>query len=100
MDLAALTEKLSTALKGGVDFDNIVKFDFGDQGVVHLNGQTGEVSNEDGDADATISLSMDDFVAMAQGDLDPMQAFMMQKLKVSGDMSVAMKLQSILKNLA
>jgi putative sterol carrier protein len=35
---------------------------------------------------------------MAQGDLDPTVAFMSGKLKVEGDMGVAMKLGSVLRS--
>lgn len=75
-----------------------VKFDFGDEGVIHIDATTSpnEVSNDDKDADCTITMSMDDFMKMAGGDLDPTTAFMMGKLKVSGDMSVAMKLGSVI----
>ncbi|MGB0908712.1 MAG: SCP2 sterol-binding domain-containing protein, partial [Maricaulaceae bacterium] len=41
------------------------------------------------------SVSKDDFIALASGNLDPMMAFMSGKLKVAGDMSVAMGLQSL-----
>ena len=38
-----------------------------------------------------------DFAAMIGGQLDGMTAFMTGKLKIEGDMGVAMKLQSILR---
>ncbi|MBE9506994.1 MAG: SCP2 sterol-binding domain-containing protein, partial [Chloroflexi bacterium] len=37
-----------------------------------------------------------DFVAIANGELNPISAFMQGKVKVSGDMALAMRLQSIL----
>jgi acyl-CoA dehydrogenase len=37
-----------------------------------------------------------DLVALANGELNAMSAFMQGKIKVSGDMSLAMRLQSIL----
>ena len=43
---------------------------------------------------------MDDFKSLAAGDLDPMQAVMSGKLKILGDMGVAMKLQSLLSKLS
>ncbi len=54
------------------------------------------VSNEDRPADCTVSVSKDDLVALAQGRLDPMTALMRGRMKVTGDMSVAMQLQPIL----
>ena len=45
----------------------------------------------------TISMAASDFVALSSGQLDPTMAFMSGKLKVRGDMGLAMKLQSILR---
>jgi predicted lipid carrier protein YhbT len=50
-------------------------------------------------ADATVSVGFDDFQKLAQGALDPTMAFMQGKLKVAGDMGVAMKLQSLFSKL-
>jgi putative sterol carrier protein len=46
-------------------------------------------------ADATISVSEDNFEQMIRGDLNPTTAYMTGKLKVKGDMSAAMKLQKL-----
>lgn len=73
-----------------------VKFNFGDDGVIYLDGVANTVSNEDKDADCTITMKLADFEAMTNGDLDPTTAFMMGKLKVQGNMGIAMKLQSVL----
>lgn len=43
-----------------------------------------------------IQMSSDDFVALADGRLNPTAAFMAGKLKVKGDMGLAMRLQSLL----
>ena len=47
------------------------------------------------EADATISMSEDNFNEMISGDLNPTTAYMTGKLKVKGDMSAAMKLQKL-----
>lgn len=43
----------------------------------------------------TINMSSADFVAMTNGQLNPTMAYMSGKLKISGDMGLAMKMQSI-----
>lgn len=88
-----IVAKMNEALEKSGGIDKSVKFDFGDDGQVFANGTTAEVADKD--ADCTISVSKEDFVSLASGNLDPMMAFMSGKLKVAGDMSVAMGLQSL-----
>jgi putative sterol carrier protein len=88
-----IVAKMNEALEKSGGIDKSVKFDFGDDGQVFANGTTAEIADKD--ADCTISVSKDDFISLASGNLDPMMAFMSGKLKVAGDMSVAMGLQSL-----
>jgi putative sterol carrier protein len=76
-----------------------VKFDFGDAGKIYLDGVAGAVSADDAAADTTIKVKLEDFVAMAGGSLDPTAAFMQGKLRVDGDMGVAMQLQGVMAKL-
>ena len=78
-------------------FGNTVKFST-DQGVVYIDGNANPptVSNDDKDADCTLKMDFSDFSDLIDRKLDGMTAFMTGKLKIEGDMGVAMKLQSIL----
>ncbi|MES1202085.1 MAG: SCP2 sterol-binding domain-containing protein [Pseudomonadota bacterium] len=76
-----------------------VKFDFGDAGKIFLDGATNTASKDDGAADTTIKIKLEDFVSMVEGKLDPTAAFMQGKLRVEGDMGVAMQLQSVMAKL-
>ena len=76
-----------------------VKFDFGDAGKIYLDGVAGKVSSDDSAADTTIKVKLEDFVDMAGGKLDPTSAFMQGKLRVEGDMGVAMQLQTVMSKL-
>ncbi|MGB6231617.1 MAG: SCP2 sterol-binding domain-containing protein [Litorimonas sp.] len=93
-----IATKMNDALAKAGGLDKSVKFDFGGDGSVYAHGTTAEVDS-DKEADCTISVDKDDFIALASGNLDPMMAFMSGKLKVAGDMSVAMGLQSIFSNM-
>lgn len=90
--LTEAAEKLRGKL-GGDTFDGSVKFDIEDEGVIVLD-ETG-VSEGDGEAACTISGSLDTFREMFDGDLDPTSAFMTGKIKIDGDMGVAMKLAQV-----
>jgi putative sterol carrier protein len=90
---AALNEK-SAWLPG-----KRVKLDFGDEGVVMLDGAANAVTEEDGAADTTLKVNWADWQDLADGKLDGMTAFMQGKLKVEGDMSNAMQLQGVLAKL-
>ena len=46
-------------------------------------------------ADMTVRAAADDWHAVASGALNPMQAFMTGKLKIQGDMGLAMKMQTM-----
>ena len=74
------------------------KFDFGDNKIViDGTGDSNVVSTNDQEVDCTIVVSIDDLESLVNGSLNPMGAFMMGKIKVKGDMGVAMKLQSFFK---
>jgi putative sterol carrier protein len=76
-----------------------VKLDFGDEGIVMLDGAGQQVTEEDGEADTTIKVTWADWQDMSDGKLDGMTAFMQGKLRVEGDMSNAMQLQGVLAKL-
>ncbi|HWP64559.1 MAG TPA: SCP2 sterol-binding domain-containing protein [Candidatus Limnocylindria bacterium] len=48
----------------------------------------------------TMAMDAQDFVDMNTGKLNPQVAFMTGKLKISGDMSLAMKMQTLFKPIA
>jgi putative sterol carrier protein len=76
-----------------------LKFDFGEPGSVYIDGKSTPNTVSDGEgktADCTISVSLDTFEKMVKGELDGTSAFMQGKLRVAGDMGLAMKLAPVL----
>jgi len=69
-----------------------------DDKTIYLDGtgDTNVVTEEDKEASCTITTSGETFAELQSGDLNPMGAVMSGKVKISGDMGLAMKLQSLL----
>ncbi|MDE2145222.1 MAG: SCP2 sterol-binding domain-containing protein [Burkholderiales bacterium] len=97
MDMPACTEALRAKVGAASGLNATLKFDCGADGVVVIDGKAvpNTVSNEDRDCDCTIAITLANLSALLTGDLEPATGFMMGKFKVSGDMSVAMKLQRV-----
>ena len=67
-----------------------------DDNVVLIDGNSGEISSEDNEATCTISTDADTMQSIMDGSSSPQAAFMTGKLKVAGDMSIALKVQSVI----
>ena len=59
-------------------------------------GNGNEVSQSDEEADCTIITSVATLLELQNGDLNPMMAVMGGKVKIAGDMGLAMKVQSLM----
>ena len=91
--VSEIQEKASQSSPIGHTF----KFVFED-GVIYVDS-TGEetiVTEEDGEADCAMHMKMKTFEKLKAGKLNPMTAVMFGKIKIKGDMGVAMKLQKFL----
>lgn len=98
MTLDECTNAIRTKVGSDSGLNASLKFDCGDDGIVYIDGKStpNSVSNDNGDADCTVGITLENLTAMLEGDLDPATGFMMGKLKVSGDMSVALRLQRVI----
>lgn len=97
MSVDAIVAKLEEQAKNISPIGSTVKFKLDDQVVfVDGTGDTNKITTEDKDADCTISTTMKTFLGLKNGDINPMMAMMTGKIKIKGDMAIAMKLQSLL----
>ncbi len=98
MSLTEITETMKTRVGTDCGIAKIIKFDFGTDGIVRIDGASkpNTVDNADSAADCTVKVTMADFMDIASGKQNAQMMFMMGKLKVEGDMSIAMQLGKIL----
>ena len=98
MDMIQATEHLRAKVGEQSGLNAILKFDCGADGVAVIDGRAtpNTVNNTDREADCTVALPLATLVDLLTGELEPTTGFMMGKFKVSGDMSVAMKLQRVI----
>ena len=94
-----IISQMSGAIGSNSGLGGTLKFDFGDAGSVLIDGKSSPNTVSDGagkPADCTISVTLDTFEKMVKGELDGTSAFMQGKLRVAGDMGLAMKLGPVL----
>ena len=98
MSFESVLKSIEEKAAGAKVLGNSLKFNFGEQNIL-LNGKGDSnvvTANDSTDADCTVDVAIEDLAGMLDGSLNPMTAFMSGKIKVNGDMSVAMKLPQIM----
>lgn len=79
-------------------------FNFVDGGKWHLDlkngaGAAGPGEAPSGEADVTMTMVTEDFIKMFAGKLNATSAFMSGKLKIKGNLGLAMKLEKLMKTM-
>jgi putative sterol carrier protein len=99
MSIENLTNTIKEKVGEDCGLGASLKFDCGDDGVIFIDATQvpNIVSNEDVEAQCTVGVALDDLEKMMKGDLDPMAAFSLGKLRLDGDMGVAMKLGNLMR---
>lgn len=97
MSLDVVTDEFRRQAAKAPSLGKSLKFVF-DEGVVFLDltGEEARVTNEDKEADCTITTSLETLNKLRSGELNAMMAVMSGKVKIKGDMGLAMKLQSLI----
>lgn len=93
MSLQILTDKVKNLVGNDSGLNASFKFAT-EQGVVSVDAKQvpNIVTNDEMDTDCVMEISTEDALGLIAGDLNPMMAYMMGKLKIKGDMAVAMKI--------
>lgn len=96
MSIENIMNAIQEKAVGVAPLGSTIKFDFGEKQLfLDGTGEANKVSMENKEAACTVKISEDNFKKLIGGDLNPMSALMTGKLKIKGDMGVAMKLQSL-----
>lgn len=92
---AELPSKVDPGKTAGMT--NTFAFEIEDVGTWTVSVNDGAVNVSEGasEADCTISASEETLLKIARGEANPTTAYMMGKLKISGDMGAALKLQKL-----
>ncbi len=97
MNIQECTEAIRAKVGDNSGLNAVLKFDCGDDGKIVIDGAStpNTVDNVDRETDCTVAITLENLNALLTGQLNPVTGFMSGKFKVSGDMSVAMKLQRV-----
>jgi putative sterol carrier protein len=90
-----IAEKKSQASAIGAVFKFALEGDGGGNFIVNLKDNPG-VTEGDGAAECTIRMTSQDFVDLTEGKANGQQLFFTGRLKVEGDMSLALRLQPLM----
>lgn len=108
MDIHDMAEIMREKARMATDFRHKVVFDFGESGAIQIDASETPAKiavcssaadlEDDMDVETTLRLSPETMAGFLNGTKDPNIAFMTGKLKVSGKMGVAMKLNALLED--
>jgi len=96
-DIKRIREELSEKVKTIDPIGKKLKFILDDDCIL-IDGSTGKniVSDQNEDADCTISMSRETYLKLQRQEIKPMMATLTGKIKVKGDIGLAQKLKQLM----
>lgn len=96
--MSTLTDTAVAALNARLSgpFDGHAVFVFGEAGAIALDRDGARPARPDERGEVTLSASVETFRDIFDGRLAPMSAFMSGRLKIQGDMGLAVRLAGVL----
>jgi|TARA_B110000285_G_scaffold61801_1_gene71143 acyl-CoA dehydrogenase len=97
MSLENMISQFEKRAESAAPIGGVLKFEVDGTGIlIDGTGDANTVKASDEEADCTISLTADVLQKLRDGDINPMMAVMGGQIKISGDMGLAMKVQSLM----
>lgn len=97
MDIEQIRQELAEKVKNIGPIGKKLKFELDDHYMlIDGSGEENIMSDENGDADCTVTMSIDTYLKLQRKEIKPMVATLTRKLKVKGDLSVAKKLKQLM----
>jgi len=98
MTAEKISQTLESNLAAFTGLGYKVAFDLGEDGAIAVDatGSPPALTDTTDDADCTIRISAEDLAGMIAGEVNPMLAYTLGKLKIDGSMGVAMKVAALL----
>ena len=101
MSLEDLTKQIDGVFSGkDSGLGKKFKIDFGSDGCIFIDTTVNPnvVSNDNSDADSAMIISLENYGKLISGNLNGKMAFLTGKLKIDGDLGVAMELGTYLES--
>ena len=96
--LEEITRRLADALGENSGLGKTLKVDFGADGKIFIDAAStpNRVTNDDLPADCTVKITLENFLLLAKGKLNPAIAMLQKKIQIDGDPTLAMQLAALL----
>ncbi|MBL0923356.1 MAG: SCP2 sterol-binding domain-containing protein [Sphingomonadaceae bacterium] len=100
LSLEEVTEIFRAGSKGQPRLGGVLMLDFGEDGCVRIEGHQAPytIDNQRGDADCTLFVSLSDFSLLHSGELQPQEAIVSERMRMTGAMGLAMKLRDLMED--
>ena len=97
MSLENIVSQFEKKASSAAPIGGSIKFEVDGQGIlIDGSGDSNTVKASDEEADCTISLTAEVLEKLRDGEINPMMAVMGGQIKITGDMGLAMKVQSLM----
>ena len=96
LEIEDIASQIQTKLDAAKNIEGSVRLNISEIGGVHIRGSTAKVADDNDDADCVVTMSPDVFNDIKAGNQLPIVAYLMGRLKVSGNLMTGKQLVPIL----